>query len=137
MRLAPALRRSLWRNLVQGRLDWRSYGFVERANFGATFAGNTGAPGRGRDCPMLETRRTFIDIGVNIGYFTLLPAHLVGPNGRVVAAEASSITHSRLSENIRRNRLEKIVRAVRAAVADRDEILTLHSGPEDSSGTAD
>lgn len=30
---------------------------------------------------------TFVDVGANIGHFTMLAAHLVGPSGRVVAIE--------------------------------------------------
>jgi FkbM family methyltransferase len=38
---------------------------------------------------VLRPGDTFIDVGANIGYYTLLAAHLVGPAGRVVAIEPS------------------------------------------------
>jgi FkbM family methyltransferase len=47
----------------------------------------------------LEPGQVFVDVGANIGYFTLLGGGLVGPGGRVVAVEA----HPRLSELLRRN----------------------------------
>ncbi|GAA0587702.1 FkbM family methyltransferase [Paractinoplanes ferrugineus] len=37
----------------------------------------------------LQPGDTFIDVGANIGHFSLLAAPLVGPSGRVVAIEAS------------------------------------------------
>lgn len=41
----------------------------------------------------------FVDVGANVGYFTLLGARLVGPEGRVVAVEA----HPHLASVLRRN----------------------------------
>ena len=41
----------------------------------------------------------FVDVGANVGYFTLLGGQIVGPQGRVVAVEA----HPRLAELLRRN----------------------------------
>src|SRR4029077_2829128 len=41
----------------------------------------------------------FVDVGANIGYFTLLGAQLVGKRGRVVAVEA----HPGLADLLRRN----------------------------------
>jgi FkbM family methyltransferase len=38
----------------------------------------------------LEPGMTFVDVGSNIGYFTLLAAAAVGPTGRVYAVEANS-----------------------------------------------
>lgn len=37
-----------------------------------------------------EAGATVVDVGANLGYFTLLAAHLVGPKGRVVALEPNS-----------------------------------------------
>jgi len=47
----------------------------------------------------LRPGQVFVDVGANIGYFTLLGASLVGPGGRVVAVEA----HPRLAELLQRN----------------------------------
>jgi FkbM family methyltransferase len=47
----------------------------------------------------LRPGQVFVDVGANIGYFTLLGAQLVGPQGRVVAIEA----HPGLAELLRRN----------------------------------
>jgi len=41
----------------------------------------------------------FVDVGANVGYFTVLGGHLVGPTGRVVAVEA----HPRLAGLVQRN----------------------------------
>jgi FkbM family methyltransferase len=47
----------------------------------------------------LQPGQVFVDVGANIGYFTLLGASLVGPEGRCVAVEA----HPRLAELLQRN----------------------------------
>jgi FkbM family methyltransferase len=47
----------------------------------------------------LQPGQVFVDVGANIGYFTLLGAGFVGPQGNVVAIEA----HPRLAELLRRN----------------------------------
>jgi FkbM family methyltransferase len=47
----------------------------------------------------LRPGQTFVDVGANVGYFTLLGAQLVGPQGNVVAVEA----HPGLADLLRRN----------------------------------
>lgn len=47
----------------------------------------------------LRPGEVFVDVGANVGYFTLLGGLLVGPQGRVVAVEA----HPGLAELLRRN----------------------------------
>jgi FkbM family methyltransferase len=65
----------------------------------------------------------FVDVGANIGYYSILASRLVGPGGTVVAVEASPTFHQLLLRHARRNRSTNI-RAVNAAVSDRDELLT-------------
>jgi FkbM family methyltransferase len=55
-----------------------------------------------------------VDVGANVGYFTLLAAGLVGPEGRVHALEPSPATFAELTENVVRNGLRN-VRAERLA----------------------
>ncbi len=74
-----------------------------------------------------------IDVGANVGYFTLLAAHLVGPDGSVRAFEPSPTVFPRLQANLRLNpRLN--VRALPVAVADRRGRATFYSAPPDRSG---
>ncbi|HXW35094.1 MAG TPA: FkbM family methyltransferase [Acidimicrobiales bacterium] len=48
---------------------------------------------------VLRPGQVFVDVGANIGYFSLLGSKLVGGDGRVVSVEA----HPRLAELLRRN----------------------------------
>ena len=66
---------------------------------------------------------TFIDIGANVGYFSVLASRLVGREGHVVAVEASDVFQDRLAQNARLNRCKNI-RQVRAAVSDKQQTLT-------------
>ncbi len=50
-----------------------------------------------------------VDIGAHVGYFTLLGANLVGPEGRVYAFEAEPQNFSLLVSNIKRNGYHNIV----------------------------
>jgi len=68
---------------------------------------------------------TVIDVGANIGYYTLLAAHLTGPTGHVVAIEAAPHFHDALTRSLHANALGN-VRTVQAAVSDRTSRLTLY-----------
>jgi FkbM family methyltransferase len=59
-----------------------------------------------------------IDIGANVGAHALLAAHLVGPNGRVHAVEASPTIFRRLKRNVEANRATNI-RIYNLAVSDK------------------
>ncbi|MFF4350437.1 FkbM family methyltransferase [Streptomyces sp. NPDC001530] len=65
----------------------------------------------------------FIDIGANIGVFSVLASQLVGDEGKVVAVEASPVFHQRLLQQARLNECRNI-RAVNAAVSDSQKTLT-------------
>lgn len=52
---------------------------------------------------------TFIDVGANIGYFSLLASRLVGDRGAVVAIEPSRRALSELASNVQRNNLSNII----------------------------
>jgi len=51
----------------------------------------------------LREGQTVLDIGANIGYFTLLMAHKVGPAGRVIAFEPVPSVYAMLCDNLRLN----------------------------------
>lgn len=51
----------------------------------------------------LRPGMTFYDLGANIGFFSLIAARLVGPQGRVFSFEADPEIAARLRENLFRN----------------------------------
>jgi len=74
----------------------------------------------------LRSEDTFVDVGANIGLFTLIAGRKVGPKGRVYSFEPSSNTHNRLVDNIECNQLSNI-RCLRLALSDKSERLKLVS----------
>lgn len=51
---------------------------------------------------------TFIDIGANIGYYSLLANQIVGKNGRVIAFEPNPVTIERIKKNIALNNASNV-----------------------------
>jgi len=76
---------------------------------------------------------TMIDVGANVGYFSLLASHLTGPTGRVFAIEPWPATVKILRQNIRLNDITNI-EVVDQAVAARKENVTLASDSGRNSG---
>jgi FkbM family methyltransferase len=71
----------------------------------------------------------FIDVGANIGYYSLLASKLVGEFGLVVAIEPSPTIFNSLKNNLALNRVGNI-RLVNMAVSDQLQVLRLFIGPE-------
>lgn len=74
---------------------------------------------------LLAPGDVFLDVGANIGYYSLLASKLVGPLGRVVAVEASPKTFGVLCKNIQLNNAKNI-NAVNVAASDAEGHLTLY-----------
>jgi FkbM family methyltransferase len=58
---------------------------------------------------------TFVDVGANIGYFTIVGSRLVGPEGHVIAFEPDPIAYALLEKNVRLNQLENVELVQKAA----------------------
>ena len=56
----------------------------------------------------LKNGSVFIDVGANMGYFSLLASKTVGKNGKVFALEPSSRDFGRLQDNVKINGLQNI-----------------------------
>jgi len=61
---------------------------------------------------------TVVDGGANVGYYSLLLSHRVGPSGRVLAFEPDPTNFEYLLRNLKANHCEN-VRAFRVALSDR------------------
>jgi|KBSSwiStaDraftv2_1062776.scaffolds.fasta_scaffold23176_5 FkbM family methyltransferase len=154
---AMPIAQAIVRNAPPGRLrefvwrwgKWRSKNFVTEAN-GVIVAGNTldliqgylywfGAwepnltdfiTRRMNEAP----HRTFVDVGANIGYFSILVAKRY-PRSSVVSIEAFPPTVEKLRSSVRRNALENL-RIIAAAASDTRGTLELfYAGDLNEGGT--
>lgn len=73
---------------------------------------------------VLRPGMSFVDVGANWGFFSLLAAHLVGPTGKIFSLEPDPRMFLRLKANRERNRLEQM-RIFELAAADREHNWTL------------
>jgi FkbM family methyltransferase len=80
----------------------------------------------------LPPEAVFVDVGANLGQWTLPVATHVGPNGRVVAIEPAAATAAALARSIRLNGLTR-AEVVRVAASDLDGMALLHHHDRDPS----
>jgi len=69
-----------------------------------------------------------IDVGANIGLYSILAHKLVGPSGKVWAFEPSSETYRRLLNNLSLNDCASVT-PIKVALSDKDSELLLRSDP--------
>ena len=77
----------------------------------------------------------FLDIGANIGYFSLVASSLVGTEGSVLSVEPNPRLSNSFHDAIIRNRITNISLS-RVACAHDDGVRTLFFGPYSNSGRA-
>jgi FkbM family methyltransferase len=76
----------------------------------------------------------FVDVGANIGVFTVPAASRVGPRGRVLAVEPSPPVFSYLRRNIRLNRLGNVLALAVAASDDNRAEVPFYAAPAEKFG---
>lgn len=140
-------KRFLWEEIVRPCFAWHPREFVSRTRFRSLMCGNT------RDVVQqciyffgiwepsvtqwigarLRPGDVFVDVGANIGYFSLLASKAVGATGRVIAIEASPVIFHSMEHNFALNKARNI-RAVNIAAADQAGKLALFHGTDYNSG---
>jgi FkbM family methyltransferase len=73
-----------------------------------------------------------VDIGANIGYFSLLASQLVGSAGKVIAVEAAPETFNLLRRNIERNACRNIQLVNVAATLEETSVVIVRSQAHNS-----
>lgn len=76
-------------------------------------------------CKTLKNEDTFIDVGANIGWYTLLAARLVGPKGRVLAIEPEPENYRFLRQSIELNGFKNVTTLMLCA-SNESTTATLH-----------
>jgi FkbM family methyltransferase len=71
---------------------------------------------------LLRPGMTFIDVGANIGYYTLMAARLVGATGAVHSFEPHAPMRRKLEENVRRNGFDNVVLHPEALAQETGEV---------------
>src|SRR5882757_317910 len=113
----PKTKTVLWTRIIKPYLAWRDIKMVARTTFGANlpccaqdlvqshilFFGKW-EPNIGYFIARrLKRGSTFVDVGANIGYFSMLGAAVVGDTGKVISIEASPSIFKVLQSNLRHN----------------------------------
>jgi FkbM family methyltransferase len=83
--------------------------------------------------PFLQSGAVFLDIGANVGYFTLLAASRVGDTGEVIAFEPNPDNCRLLKRSIKENSF-KNTRLYPYAVAERKQRLRIYPDTSNSTG---
>jgi len=144
IRYAPVAAGKPW---LWETFHWRPRQFKCRTRFGGRITGNTedliqrhlyyfgtwepnisgwiSANLRPGDC--------FVDIGANIGHYSLLASRIVGESGKVVAIEAAQWIHAILDRHVALNRRSNI-RTVQVAASAQRGTLKLYPGSRGNIG---
>jgi FkbM family methyltransferase len=83
----------------------------------------------------LHRRDVFVDVGANIGYYSVLAAKRVGPDGHVVAIEPFPSILAVLRQHIDSNSVSN-VRLVNEAASDREHSVGLFRAPPTNMGAS-
>lgn len=138
IRYAPVAAGKPW---LWETFHWRPRQFTCRTRFGGRITGNTEdliqrhlyyfgtwEPNiSGWISGSLRPGDCFVDIGANIGHYTLLASRIVGASGKVVAIEAAQWIHAILDKHVALNR-RKNIRTVQVAASAQRGVLKLYPG---------
>lgn len=150
LRYGPSrrLRYRLWRDVALRRINWRGLRLLVRTRFGTLMLCRSDDAVQSRIlyfgvwephvsaviASRLSPGDLFVDIGANVGYYSLLAA-VKGAD--VIAVEASPSIHADLEANIARNpRLTPRIRTCHAAVSDHSGELTIYRAHHDNLGAS-
>jgi FkbM family methyltransferase len=72
----------------------------------------------------LESGDIFVDVGANIGFYSLVASRCVGDSGKVIAIEAEPSTFEILAANVELNGMDNVIPANFGA-SDKEEVLSM------------
>ena len=78
---------------------------------------------------------TFVDVGANVGFFSLTASRIVGPTGRVISVEPNPSTFARLSRTVAENSIPNITMC-NLGLGDSSATLSLYTGIAEDNDTA-
>lgn len=130
-----------WRSEIRSKVARTSFGFKVHVQLPDQIQRNIWLTGRWEPFiseyfrSTLASGDTFVDVGANIGYYSLLASRIVGPGGRVYSIEASPTILALLRRNIALNHADN-VEVVHAIAADHDGEQEFWLGSQGGRSTA-
>ena len=115
-------KRWIWQRICVPHLSWRDEEVLCRTRFGHRFFARPNDFVENRLCffgiwepavtrvfeRLLGPGDVVVDVGANVGYYSLLASHLVGGTGHVYAVEASPLIRERLNRNLLANGMRNV-----------------------------
>ena len=83
---------------------------------------------------ILKPDSVFVDIGANVGFYSLWAARSINSDGRIIAIEPNPKTFQILTENIRLNNKPDYIETLQTGVADKDGEFVLKITPRNLGG---
>ena len=83
---------------------------------------------------LLKQGSTFVDLGANEGYFTVVASRIVGPSGRIISIEPQQRLRSVLAKNMELNDVRNVT-VVTQAVSNTKGQATMHVSPSTNTGS--
>lgn len=117
--------------VIQGRL--RGARWVVGAGTHGCWLGSYEADKQGVFVRVVRPHATVVDVGANVGFYSLLASRLVGPAGVVVAVEPDPRNVHFLQRHIALNHATNVV-VIAAAAGDRSGSARFRAGPNRSMG---
>lgn len=140
----------LFKQFLWERFYWREHNYVARTLVGTMMKGNSLDLVQGfiyyfgiwepNLTAFIKKRlqclqgRTFVDVGANVGYFSLLVAYQLA-QVKVVAIEAFPSIYERLVDNVKLNGLTNIRTVAVAATENKQQVFMYHSGKNNEGAT--
>jgi FkbM family methyltransferase len=134
VRLSPLLKETKWRRVVHARAGVRLR--IDGSSQTGRILYATGEYEPATTSILEQLVRpgdTVIDVGANIGFFTVVAARLVGPGGRVLAFEPIPEVREKLVDNVQVNGLSNVSIYAEALGAE-DTSTVLYLGPSQDTG---
>lgn len=137
----------VFRRIIRPYLGWRSFSTVATTKFGAKIFVTLPDLIQSRIYffgfwepnlthfirHSLRAGDSFVDVGANIGYFSLLASRIVGERGQVFSVEASPFIHKKFLRNIDINKCRNI-RSFNVAASDMEGSLSIYLGNNENLG---
>jgi FkbM family methyltransferase len=85
---------------------------------------------------IMHQEMTMVDLGANVGYFSLIAAQAIAGRGKIYAFEPDPDTRDTLEKNIAVNNFHTVIEVLPAAISDREGTFSFHQYSNDAGSSS-